>query len=114
MSTNFSTEVPCLAGTETDNPHRYCCAIQFEYGGVTYQSCIKVDHHREWCSLTPVYSGEWANCGKENHKICTKPVFRNFRMTGRKTDLFLNSKFRHALNYFIQLEFSLLHDEKKH
>ena len=32
---------------------------------MTYQSCTKVAHHREWCSLTPEYSGKWANCGKD-------------------------------------------------
>ena len=49
------------------------------YGGVTYHSCTKVAHHREWCSLSLVYSGKWANCGKENPHD-TKPVFHNFHM----------------------------------
>ena len=64
-STTFSTEVPCPAGKKTDNPQGYCCAFPFTYGGVTYHSCTKVAHSREWCSLTPVYSGKWANCGKK-------------------------------------------------
>ncbi|XP_020612749.1 neurogenic locus notch homolog protein 1-like [Orbicella faveolata] len=59
---NCETKVPCPAGTKTDNPQGYCCAFPFKYGGVTYQSCTKVAHHREWCSLTPEYSGKWANC----------------------------------------------------
>ena len=62
--TTFSTEVPCPAGTKTDNPQGQCCAFPFKYGGVTYDSCTKVAHHREWCSLTPEYSGKWANCGE--------------------------------------------------
>ena len=68
-STTFSTEVPCPAGKKTDNPQGYCCVFPFEYGGVTYHSCTKVAHSREWCSLTPVYSGKWANCGKETHMM---------------------------------------------
>ena len=60
----FFTEVPCSAGRKTDNPQGLCCALPFEYGGVTYNSCTKTAHHREWCSLTSVYSGKWANCGK--------------------------------------------------
>ena len=41
-----------------------CCSIPFKYRGVTYNSCISVNHNRPWCSLDPVYMGRWGNCGE--------------------------------------------------
>ncbi|XP_078377928.1 uncharacterized protein LOC144661095 [Oculina patagonica] len=52
----------CPAGKKTDNAEGRCCAFPFVYGGVSYDSCTKVNHNRLWCSLTAVYSGQWANC----------------------------------------------------
>ena len=77
---------------------------------MTYHSCTKVAHHSEWCSLTPVYSGKWANCGKENTHD-TKPVFHNFHIIVKV----LSSKFKVAVSIcFKQPEVSLCHDVERH
>ncbi|CAH3162623.1 unnamed protein product [Porites evermanni] len=39
-----------------------CCSIPFKYKAVTYNSCTNVGHNRPWCSLDPVYKGNWGNC----------------------------------------------------
>ncbi|XP_078695151.1 uncharacterized protein LOC144924079 isoform X4 [Branchiostoma floridae x Branchiostoma belcheri] len=42
------------------------CHFPFTYGGITYNSCTNVDHHRPWCSFTAVYQGRWKNCDDVN------------------------------------------------
>ncbi|XP_078377795.1 uncharacterized protein LOC144660948 [Oculina patagonica] len=51
---------PCPPGKKTDNAEGRCCVFPFVYGGVSYDSCTD-----QWCSLTAVYSGQWANCVDE-------------------------------------------------
>ncbi|XP_027054566.1 neurogenic locus Notch protein-like [Pocillopora damicornis] len=57
--------LPCPPGKKTDDPQGRCCVFPFEYGGITYQSCTKVAHHRLWCSFDKVYKGQWAYCVDE-------------------------------------------------
>ncbi|KAL9967398.1 hypothetical protein ACROYT_G025615 [Oculina patagonica] len=62
---NCETRIPCPPGKKTDNAEGRCCVFPFVYGGVSYDSCTKVNHNRLWCSFTAVYSGQWANCVDE-------------------------------------------------
>nr|XP_058950806.1 neurogenic locus notch homolog protein 2-like isoform X2 [Pocillopora verrucosa] len=57
--------LPCTPGKKTDDSQGRCCVFPFEYGGITYQSCTKVAHHRLWCSFDKVYKGQWAYCVDE-------------------------------------------------
>ena len=84
----------CPPGRKTDNPQGECCALPFVYGGVTYHSCTKVGHSREWCSLTTVYIGKWANCGKEIHMIL---------------NLYSITNSHDSLSAFIQVQSSCIH-----
>lgn len=38
------------------------CVFPFTYNGVSYNTCIRDDHDRPWCSTTQEYAGYWGNC----------------------------------------------------
>lgn len=59
------------------------CAESFEYRGVTYNGCSLEDHsNRGWCSVDPVFKGNWHNC----HMMC------NINGKEQQIDMPTNSK----------------------
>ena len=69
----------CPPGKKTDNPQGRCCFFPFTYGGVSYDSCTTVSNgNTPWCSLTAIYVGQWANCGKTNVLTIQSILFLNY------------------------------------
>ena len=71
----WSIFFPCTVSPPTTTPSTdcnggprtfsgQCCSIPFTYNGARYNACTEADHSTLWCSLDPVYKGNWGDCRK--------------------------------------------------